>query len=377
MNQESRGRMTRVYRQMGYRFLITLSVVILVMSMDCLAGSGGGMEYYKMISTVEYSGEGQFRDQTETSYSVEREVFANDRVRYSFIMSDPNKTSARKASSDYSFVIDKKTGLMSAAGRDLAFWAQINNASVKSLDKVTKDYIGKTWKQTVDLSSVSGSPFNDISFTLTAIDVRTRAFGNMIAVRALSEPFFVTIDKGPLRCRINSVYLFDQEVDNVYLSISVFVADTDARGVKENLRHEVATYRTDSSGRPLDLSDVGKDFEALVAKVGLRRDSLQIEDEADLPKWVHEKGVSVAQVASICTGTVSEGAMNPSTLVSTVQAKTLGTQVYGAGGAAGGGSILAKLVSGFGWNLPTLAIVGTAIAVPIIVSNDDDGSDYP
>lgn len=378
MNQESRGRMTRVYRQMGYRFLITLSVVVLVMSMDCLAGSGGGMEYYKMISTVEYSGEGQFRDQTETSYSVEGEVFANDRVRYSFIMSDPNEKTSRKASSDYSFVIDKKTGLMSAAGRDLAFWAQINNASVKSLDKVTKDYIGKTWKQTVDLSSVSGSPFNDISFTLTAIDVRTRAFGNMIAVRALSEPFFVTIDKGPLRCKMNSIFLYDQEVDNVFLSISVFTADTDARGMKETLRHEVATYQTDSSGRPLDLSDVGKDFEALVAKVGLRRDSLQIVDEVDLPKWAQTKGVLVAQVANICGGAVSEGAINPHPLVTVPLAKTAGDQMIGAGfGGAGGGSILAKLVSGFGWNLPTLAIVGTAIAVPIIVSNDDDGSDYP
>jgi hypothetical protein len=377
MNHEGKDRMMHFYRRAGLRFFIVLCVFVHVMCMNCLAGNNEGVEYYKMISTVEYSGDGQFRDQTETSYSVTREVFANDRVRYSFLMSDPNAGKSRKASSDFSFVIDKKTGLMSAAGRDLAFWAQINNASVKSLDKVTKDYIGKTWKQTVDLSSVSGSPINDISFTLTAIDVRTRAFGNMIAVRTLSEPFFVTIDKGPLRCRVNSVYLFDQEVEDVYLCISVFVADTDVRGTKENFRHEVATYRTDSSGRPLDLSDVGKDFEALVAKVGLRRDSLQIEHEADLPNWAHEKGVPVAQVASICSGAVAEGAMNPSTLVSTVTAKTLGTQIYGAGGAAGGTSLYAKLVSGFGWNLPTLAIIGTAIAVPVIVSQDDDSSDYP
>jgi len=375
MSQESQGRMMHVCCQVGPRFIIILSVIVLVMSMNCLAGNDEGMEYYKMISTVEYSGEGQFRDQTETSYSVEREVFANDRVRYSFIMSDPNTGTARKASSDFSFVIDKKTGLMSAAGRDLAFWAQINNASVKSLGKVTKDYIGKTWKQTVDLSSVSDSPINDISFTLTAIDVRTRAFGNMVAVRALSEPFFVTIDKGPLRCKVNSVYLFDQEIDNVYLSISVFVSDTEARGMKESLRHEVATYRTDSSGRPLDLSDVGKDFEALVAKVGLRRDSLQITNEKDLPKWTNNKGVKVAQVANICAGAVCEGAINPVATVTIPTARVMLEQMYGAGAVTE--SILARLVSQFGWNIPTLAIIGTAIAVPVIVSQDDDGHDYP
>jgi len=377
MSQESQGKMRHVSCQAGPGFLITLSVIVLVMSMNGLAGNDEGMEYYKKISTVEYSGEGQFRDQTETSYSVEKEVFANDRVRYSFIISDPNAETARKASSDFSFVIDRQTKLMSAAGRDLAFWAQINNASVKSLEKVTKDYVGKTWKQTVDLSSVSDSPVNDISFTLTAIDVRTRAFGNMIAVRALSEPFFVTIDKGPLQCKVNSVYLFDQEIDNVYLSISIFVADTEARGMKESLRHEVATYRTNASGRPLDLSDVGKDFEALVAKVGLRRDSLQIVDEADLPKWVQTKGVSVVQVAIICAGAVSEGAINPVPVVTMPHARTLGDQIGGAFGPAGGSSIFAKLVSGFGWNIPTLAVVGTAIAVPIIISQDDDGHDYP
>jgi len=277
MNHEGQGRMKHVYRQTGFHFIVVLSVIVHAMCMNCLAGNEEGVEHYKMISTVEYSGDGQFRNQKESSYAATKEVFANDRVRYSFVMRDPNTESGRRVSSDFSFVIDKSTGMMSAAGRDLAFWAQIHNASVKSLDKVTKDYVGKTWKQSVDLSSVSNSPINEVSFTLTAIDVRTRAFGNMIAVRALSEPFFLTIEKGPLRCKMNTVYLFDQDIDNVYLSISVFVANTDARGMQETFRHEVATYRTDAAGRPLDLSDVGKDFEALVAKVGLRRDSLQLQ----------------------------------------------------------------------------------------------------
>lgn len=374
MNHERQGRMMRVYRQNGFQFFIVLCVILHAVCMNCVAASEEGVQHFKMISTVEYAGEGQFRNQTESSYSVTKEVFANDRVRYSFVTRDPNTEAGKRASSEYSFVIDRTTGLMSAAGRDMAFWAQVHNATVKSLDKVTKDYVGKTWKQSVDLSSVSGSPIGEVGFTLTAIDVRTGAFGNMIAVRALSEPFFLTIGKGPLRCKMNTVYLFDQDIDDVYLGISVFVATTDARGVQETFRHEVATYRTDAAGRPFDLHDVGTDFEALVAKVGLRKDSLQITKETDLPKWAQDKGIAAAQIANICSGAVCEGALNPIGMITIPTARSLLDQ---AARRAAGAGILSWLAANFGWNLPTIAVIGTAIAVPIIIAQDDDGHDYP
>lgn len=375
MNHESQGRMIDVYRWTGLTFLIAVSFAIHAMCVNCAAGEVEGVEHYKMISTVEYTGDGQFRNQTESGYSVTKEIFANERVRYSFVMQDPNFESGKKRSSDFSFVIDRSTGLMSAAGRDLAFWAEIHNTTIKSLDKVTKEYVGKTWKQSVDLASVDKSPINDVSFTLTAIGVRTRAFGNMIAVRALSEPFFLTVDKGPLRCKINSVYLFDLDIDNVYLSISVFEATTDVKGIRETLRYEVATYRTDSVGKPLDLSDVGKDFEALVAKVGLRKDSLQITKETKLPKWAGERGILVAQVANICAGAVCEGAINPVATVTIPTARTMLEQALGAGAVTE--SILARLVSQFGWNIPTVAVIGAIAGTAIAVSQDDDGDDYP
>jgi len=374
MNHVGQGRMMYVYRRTGFHFFIIMSIIVHAICVNCIAGDVGGVDHFKMISTLEYTGEGQFRNQTESGYSVTREVFANDRVRYSFVTHDPNSASGKKTSSDFSFVIDKSTGLMSAVGREMAFWAQVHNETVKSLDKVTREYVGKTWKQSIDLSPVDDSPLSEISFTLTAIDVRTRAFGNMIAVRALSEPFFLTIDKGPLRCKINTVFLFDFDIDNVYLSISVFEATTDARGTRETLRHEVATYRTDAMGKPFDLSDVGKDFEALVAKVGLRKDSLRITKEVDLPKWAHDKGISAAQVANICSSAVCEGALNPVGMISIPTARTLLTQ---AGRRVAGASLLSRLMSGFGWNLPTIGIVGAAIAIPIIVSQDDDSKNPP
>jgi hypothetical protein len=343
------------------------------MGVNGVAGDNEGVEYFKMISTVEYTGDGQYRNQTENAYSVTKEVFANDRVRYSFVTDDPNTDVKRRTASDYSFVIDRTTGIMSAAGREMAFWSQVSNATVKSLDKVTKDYVGKTWKQTVDLSSVDKTPINEVSFTLTAIDVRTRAFGNMIAVRALSEPFFLTIDKGPLRCQMNTVYLFDQDVDSAYLAISVFASSTDARGMQETFRHEVATYRTDSAGKPLDLSDVGKDFEALVARVGLRKDSLQITKETDLPNWAKVKGISAAQVANICAGAVCEGALNPAGLITIPTAKSL---TPGAAGAAGA-PILQRLFGWFGWNVPTAVVGGLAGWGIYEIADDDDDDDYP
>jgi hypothetical protein len=376
MNHGCRGKMMHWYRRARLHFLISVGVIVLAMSVSSIAANEANVDYFKMISTLEYTGDGQFRNQTESAYSVTKEMFANDRVRYSFSMLDPNSKPGKKASSEFSFVIDKSTGLMSAAGRDMSFWARVNNETIKSLDKVTKDYVGKTWKQSVDLASVDGCPVNEITFTLTAIDVRTKAFGDMTAVRALSEPFFVTVDKGPLRCRINTVCLFDSSMEDVYLCISVFDAATDARGTRETFRNEVATYRTDAAGKPYDLSDVGRDFEALVARVGLRKDTLQITKETDLPKWARDEGVTVAQVSNICSSAVCEGALNPVGLVSMQAARVLSNQA-GVGGAAGGGSLLGKLLSGFGWNLPTVGVVTAAIAVPVILAQDDDSKSRP
>lgn len=369
MSHASQGRMMCVCRQSSLHCLVVAIAVVHMLCVSCVAGGVEGVDHYKMISTVEYAGDGQFRNQVETAYSVTKEVFANDRVRYAFATRDPGSEAGKKASSDYSFVIDRGTGLMSATGRDMAFFAQVNNETVKSLEKVTREYIGKTWKQSVDLSSVNRAPFSDVTFTLTAIDVTTKAFGDMVAVRALSEPFLITISKGPLRCRANTVYLFDADIDTVYLGISVFEAATDARGTKEMLRHEVATYRTDATLKPLDLSDVGKNFEALVARVGLRKDSLQITKESDLPAWARSHGIPAAQVANICAGAVCEGALNPVGMVTIPQARAMLEQALGAGPATE--SILAKLVNQFGWNIPTAAVVA-AITTAVVVSQDDD-----
>jgi len=117
------------------------------------------------------------------------------------------------------------------------------------------------------------------------------AFNDMIAVRALSEPFIVKAAKeegtgvGGLRSRINAVYLFDPEIDDVYLSISAFEATTNINGFKETLRHEVATYKTDAAGASVAMTALGKKFEKLARKMGLTKKSLKVVKESPLPQW--------------------------------------------------------------------------------------------
>ena len=368
MARIGQGARTYVLRGLVLRLMFALPAVF---GAVCLGGDTEGVQYYKLISTVEYAGEGQFRNQAVTMLTVTKEPLSENEVRYSFTAKDSNSTSDQQPSSmAFSFVIDRDTRRVSHATDDLMFWANVNNESVESLKPVTRDSVGKTWRQSVDLSSLDEASIEKLSFTLTAIEARTNAFGEMIAVRALSEPFVVRIDKKFFRSKINTVYLFDPDIEDVYLSISVFEAAGDVGGLKETLRHEVATYRTDAEGVPVDLSDVGKDFEQFIAKVGLSPSSLEVVDESPLPQWALSRGLRAAQVANICSSAVCEGALNPVTTVSIPIARILESQRENARGGAG---IFQRIVSGFGWNLPTAAIIGGAIAIPIAVSGGGGG----
>jgi len=151
----------------------------------------------------------------------------------------------------------------------------------------------------------------------------------MIAVRALSEPFFVKTGKGSIRSQINAIYLFDPRIEDVYLSISVFEGATDVNGYKEVLRHEVATYKTDSTGKSVDLNGLGRDFEKFVRKVGLSRKAVEIEKESPLPQWAQSEGLTAAQVANICAAMACEGAPNPVRTVCIPAAQTIGAQSLG------------------------------------------------
>lgn len=363
----------KAYFHKGPLQMVTLLVVVFMVAGNrtIAAAEDKNILSYKQISTVEYSGRGQFRNQVEVNYVVETKVLPDNKARY-VIFPDSSKSEPGKAPvfSPISFIIDKNNKTMSAEGKELAFLANVNNQTVKSLNEMTKNNLGITWRQPVNLLSLGDDFPEEIKFTLTAIPVRTEALGDMIAVRALSEPFIFKISNGFVRGKVNTVYLFDANIENVYLSVSVFEASTSASKINETFRHEVATFGMDSEGNPLSLNDIGHDFERFVAQVGLKQTSLAVSEEVPLPQWVQSVGIRTAQAANICSAAVCEGAPNPVSLISIPTAIILEMQRVMA---AAGTPVLQKLFSGFGWNWQTAAVIGAGIGAGVAISESGGG----
>jgi hypothetical protein len=350
--------------------VIGLTVVLLM-----LFGIGGvslgagaeGVQHYKMISTVEYSGKGQFRNQVGTVFTVTKQHLSDDSVRYFLSTKDFDLAGGEAGSGQepvfkgLSFVVDKKTKYLSDVGEGMEFLAKVNNECVSYLTQTARGNIGKTWKQSFNLSSLDKSLSSELKLTLTAIQLKPEKSGEksggMIAVRALSEPFVIKAtkengSKGDVQSRVNAVYVFDPGIEDVYMSISVFDAATNTNGFKEKLRHEVATYQTDAAGTSISLGNLGKDFEKLVQKVGLSKESLKVVKASRLSRWAQSEGLLAAQVTNICAALACEGAVNPVATVFVPAARTVAMQGSGVVKSVGAmgtvGSLLTKGVPAVG-----------------------------
>ncbi len=294
------------------RLIIILSLVLLLFGAIASASESEDVQHYKMLSAIEYMGKGQFSNQSETFYSVTKEPLSGSSVRYIISTNAPD-TEEGADSSGISFVVDKKSGRISEAGTDFSLLERVNNHCIRFLKQSVEKNIGKTWKQNFTLSSIDARLPRTLKLTMTAIGLDTKLFGNMVAVRGLSEPFSFEAgaQKGPVKGRINAVYLFDKQIENVYISVAVFEAETNINGFEEKLRHEIATYKTDTAGQSVDLSGLGPEFEKLVGKVGLATRNVKIEKESRLPQWIQNEGLYVAQVSNMCAAMACEGAVNP------------------------------------------------------------------
>lgn len=359
----------------GLAYLMA-ALVLLTFANTSAAAGDESVQHYKMISTVEYVGQGQFRNQVEELFTVKEKPLSNDKVQY-FI-------SAKDLFEELSFVVDRGAQRLSQTSKNSAFWAQVNNQCVKSLKKVTKANIGKTWKQTFDLSSVSKLLPAELKFTLTAIQVENQKLGEMIAVRALSEPFFVKQET--VTSRINTVYLFDSEIEDIFLSVSVFESTTIMNGFKETLSNKVATCKTDAAGEPVNLKGLGKEFEKFVERLNLTKD-LEVVKASALPEWAKTEGLQAAQASSICSALACEGALNPVATVSIPTAKvielqgnaselqTVNTQLAANKGGGGGKGPWKWLVDKVGF-WPAAGTVGGAIAAPIAAGGGGGGGHH-
>jgi hypothetical protein len=361
--------------------------------------------HYKMLSTIEYSGQGQFKHQVETLFTVRKETLMDDKQRY-FISSRDIDFSGGGSSYDQqpllhelSFIIDGKSDRISAVGRELTILERVHNHCVDSGEKPTQENIGKTWKQSYDLSSFDYSLPKNLTFTMTAINVSTKVYGRLIAVRALSEPFIIKVVKAnegikDVKSRMRSVYLFDSKLEEIFISISVFEASADIESSNETLRCEVATYKTDADGLSVNLDGLDNDFENFVRKVGLTSRTLEVTKAASLPNWVQSEGILALQMSDICAATACEGALNPVATICLPAARTIALQSHGqlvsAGQVGSIGTILAKSIPAMGsmklafappfmgLGLGTeIAIAGASVGTVAIAGGfDSDGHEY-
>jgi len=356
--------------------------MLLVMGSAGWAADCDAVQQYKMQSVLEYSGKTQFSNKAETVFTAKRQLLSDGKARY--VISADDAASHQK---ELSFVIDQKTQHLSGVDKDLVLMEKVTNQCLRSLTEVTKNNVGKTWKQAFDLSSVGNSLPGELRFTLTAIPLETKTYGDLIAVRALSEPFFVKTAGGAVGCRINCAYVFDSDFEDILLSASVFSGGTTVNGYGERLKHTVTTWKVDAAGQPASFSELGKDkdFEKLVSKLGLTS-SLKVVKDGPLPQWARAEGVRAAQVANLCAAVSCEGALNPVATICLPVASTVGLQsvsksvtastlvVAGAQGqgSAGGGGGWFDFV---GWN-PATYLWGAGIGFGITGAaggfDDDD-----
>ena len=373
----------------GRRMRDVCIVVALLLAMGSAgwAADCASVQQYKMQSVLEYSGKTQFRNKAETVFTAKKQLLSDGKARY--VVSADDAVSSQK---ELSFVIDQKTQHLSGVDKDLVLMEKVTNQCLRSLTEVTNNNVGKTWKQAFDLSSVGNSLPGELRFTLTAIPLETKSYGELIAVRALSEPFFVKTAGGAVGCRINCAYVFDSDFEDIFLSASVFSGETTVNGYGERLKHTVMTWKVDAAGQqPASFNELGKDkdSEKLVSKLGLTS-NLKVVKDAPLPQWARAEGVRAAQVANLCAAVSCEGALNPVATICLPVASTVGLQslsesvtastlavagAQGQGSAGGGDGLFGDAFSFVGWNWPT-AVWGTGLGFGIAgvsgAFDDDD-----
>ena len=336
--------------------VLTISIVfVLTFSQTTLLAKNENVNHFKMLSSLEYSGKSQFRNEVEMQCMV-KQVTTDDKVKYSL------STESDLGSNKMSFIIDDKNQILSSPEKNIELLEKVSNQCAKTLKKVTNQNIGKTWKQSFNISPLGESVPRQLNFTLTAIGVKTDSLGKLIAIRALSEPFFVKANKkdkniGSIQSRINSIYVFDSELKDIYFSISVFKATTNTNGYNETLQHSVSTCKTDTTGKKIDLSELenSENFKKLISKLGITRNLKVVNKTSSLPNWVRVEGLRNAQVANICAATSCEGTLNPATiclpaahaveLQSFSEPKTTSAQLAESDDN--------NIFNWFGWNWPT------------------------
>lgn len=320
-------------------FYLLAASVILMLSPHV---AGETTSHFKLLSAVEFSGkEHQHRSQAETFFTVSRQSLGQNRYEYrisgdNIAPASEQGPSAQGEPIEISFTVDRDSGQLQSSSQNSHLLQLVNNRCVKELNKISEEQISQTWEQSFDLSFLGEWLNNELKLTMDATRLETEVYGEVIVVRALSEPFNVDVispdeTTKSLECRINSAYLFDSEIEEIYMSVSVFEAVHKIDlFTKETLRYEIATYRTDSDGVAIDLAGLDKKFGKFIRKVGLTRKGVKVKNEGPLPRWAQSEGLRAAQVTNLCAAVACEGAINPVASICIPAAHTVQMQSSGA-----------------------------------------------
>jgi len=91
-----------------YSHLLVAMGALLLMGSIGLAEDLQSTHRYKMVSSVEYAGKGQFRNHVETLFTVKKQPLPDNKVQYSLSLDDRDPNVAVSSSSTtLSFILDR------------------------------------------------------------------------------------------------------------------------------------------------------------------------------------------------------------------------------------------------------------------------------
>ncbi|MBN1788643.1 MAG: hypothetical protein JW806_09660 [Sedimentisphaerales bacterium] len=302
-------------------------------------------EYFKLVSTVEYmakrgSEEKRYRHQLEPWFIVTSAPQNPDQTHYNLIttdfqLRDPSSYELYRGIDEINYGLIGKR-YISNVDDDLLHLRTMNNECVKVLADESPKEVGDTWTCRFNLGLFNHYSLPDeLRFTVTSITVPTDELGDLVAVRAISDPFMVKALRqiegyGYVKCKIAAVYLFDPYVyetdaEDIYVSAMVFLASTNMDSMDQQYRYEFGTYKTEPNTAPVDMEGLGFELEDFVREIELIPEPMEVDpnETAGLPSWAQSEVANAAQIASACAAVACEqNVVNPVASIYLAAART-------------------------------------------------------
>jgi hypothetical protein len=284
------------------------------------------IDYFHLISTVEYTAKQgnekkQYRHQMESCFTVTSWQTSAKQKHYD-ILATQLKMKNGYVYNEYKDISRINYDLtdqryMTSVDDDLQHLKKMNNQCIDTLKDEDIKGPNKTWTCRFNLGIFKHYSLPDeLKFTVSSIKVPTKKLGDLVAVRAISDPFMVKVigqveNYGYVKCQVASVYLFNPYVlnrneEDLYASATSFVAATKMDDMTQQYRYEFGTYKTDVNGTPIDINGLDYVFEGFTKKIQLATQPIEVNKPTGMPFWAKSEIVNAAQLASTCSAVACE-----------------------------------------------------------------------